>query len=379
MNIGITCYPTHGGSGVVATELGKELARRGHQTHFISYSAPLRLAGIPENIYFHEVPVTDYPLLKQYPYTLAMASKMAEVALDYQLDVLHVHYAIPFTAAALLARGMVPELDLKIVTTLHGTDTNLVGANSSFRMVTRYSIEQSDAVTAVSTHLRDETARTFHTNRRIDVISNFIDPNHYRCVPTPMDADARDPKTLIHISNFRAVKRVADVIRIFARVVEHVDAVLLLVGDGPELGSATALARELGVYDHLRLVGVVDEVSPHLGKADLLLLPSETESFGLAALEAMASCVPVVASRIGGIPEVVDDGVSGVLAPVGDVEAMARGAIELLTNPARHLAFSRAARERAATVFSADRIIPQFEDLYRALLANRGLAAGSSG
>jgi len=371
MHIGITCYPTHGGSGVVATELGKHLAERGHEVAFISYSTPLRLLGLPERISFHEVDIVEYPLLKNFPYTLALASKMAEVARIRQLEVLHVHYAVPFAAAALLARQIVPELDLKVVTTLHGTDVTLVGNNASFKPVTSMVIENADGVTTVSRFLRDRARQEFGTRRQIDVVYNFIDPVRHdhplpSCIP-PLDCP--EQHTLMHISNFRPVKRVGDVICVFARVAEALEARLILVGDGPESCCARALAEKLGVLDRVRFVGVVDRVVPLLRAANLLLLPSETESFGLVALEAMASGVPVIATDVGGLPEVVEHGVTGFLAPVGDVEQMAADAIRILSDCELCQAFSVAARRRAVEHFDYHDIVPQYERVYERVLS----------
>ena len=366
MRLGITCYPTHGGSGVFATELGKQLALRGHTISFISYSAPLRLLELPPRVTFHEVQVGEYPLLKQYPYTLALAAKMVEVATANALQLLHVHYAIPFSPAAILARQMAPELDLKVVTTLHGTDTSLVGAAPYFHPVTRFSIEQSDAVTTVSEYLRRETADTFQVTRPIEVIPNCVDLNRYgsaRRAP----AQPPQPKQVLHISNFRPVKRAADVIEVFARIRRRVDARLVLVGDGPDLSRALALARELRVAAEVTTVGVVDDVAPFLQTADLLLLPSASESFGLVALEAMASRVPVVASHTGGLPEVVPDGRAGFLLPPGAVDAMAARAVELLTDEKLHRRCGCAGREQAKR-FTCEVVVPRFETLYRQVL-----------
>jgi len=370
MRIGITCYPTHGGSGVVATELGKHLAQRGHQVAFISYSTPLRLTDLPPGVSFHEVDIVEYPLLKNFPYTLALASKMAEVARAKQLQVLHVHYANPFAAAALLARQIVPELDLKVVTTLHGTDVTLVGNNPSFRPVTTMTIEQSNAVTAVSRFLRDETYLQFAVDKEISVIYNFIDPErHQRPVPACIPPlDCPDQHTVMHISNFRPVKRVGDVVKVFARIVEQIDARLILVGDGPDAGVAHHLAHELGIADRISFTGVVDGVAPLLQAANLLLLPSETESFGLVALEAMASGVPVIASDVGGLPEVVEHGVTGYLAPVGDVDKMAEYAVEILSDCEKCASFSKAARARAIERFNYHDIVPQYEAVYERAL-----------
>ncbi len=371
MRIGISCYPSHGGSGVIGTELGKHLAERGHGVAFISYAAPLRLADLPPRVSFHEVEIEEYPLLKFFPYTLALASKMAEVARMKCLQILHVHYAIPFGAAALLARQITADLDLKVVTTLHGTDITLVGNNASFKPVTCLMIQRSDAVTAVSQYLREETHRQFGIDRPIDVVYNFIDPDrHARKIPPCIPpCTCLEQVTLMHISNFRPVKRVRDVVRIFAQVAKEMEARLILVGDGPEAPLAEQTAAELGVLDRVTFVGVVDRVAPLLEAADLFLLPSATESFGLAALEAMASGVPVVASDVGGLPEVVEHGATGYLAPVGDVDQMARFAIDLLSDCAKQKAFARAAKERAATVFDHRKIVPQYEAIYERILS----------
>ena len=370
MRIGITCYPTHGGSGVVATELGKHLAERDHEVAFISYSTPLRLAEFPGGISFHEVEIVEYPLLTNFPYTLALASKMADVARMKRLQILHVHYAIPFAAAALLAKQIAPELDLKIVTTLHGTDVTLVGNNPSFKPVTALTIEYSDAVTAVSRFLKEETYRQFQVDKEIEVIYNFIDPDrHDRPVPPCIPPlDCPEQFTFMHISNFRPVKRVGDVIKVFARVAEKLESRLIMVGDGPDSGLAVQIARDLGVADRVKFIGVVDQVAPLLRAANLLLLPSETESFGLVALEAMASGVPVIASDAGGLPEVVEHGASGFLAPAGDVDKMAEYALQILSDCAMCEAFSKAARKRAVECFDYHHIVPQYEALYERVL-----------
>ena len=368
MRLGITCYPTHGGSGVFATELGKQLALRGHTISFISYAAPLRLVELPPRVTFHEVQAGEYPLLKQFPYTLALAAKMVEVAAANALRILHVHYAIPFSPAAILARQMAPELNLKVVTTLHGTDTSLVGAAPYFHPVTRFAIEQSDAVTTVSEYLRRETADTFQVTRPIEVIPNCVDLGHYGSARgRPDGRPASAPKQVLHISNFRPVKRAADVIEVFARIRRRVDARLVLVGDGPDLSRALALARRLKVAADVATVGVVDDVAPFLQTTDLLLLPSAAESFGLVALEAMAGQVPVVASRTGGLPEVVPDGRAGYLLPPGEVDAMAARAVELLTDDDLQRRFGEAGRKQAKR-FSCELVVPRFEALYRRVL-----------
>ena len=370
MHIGITCYPTHGGSGIIATELGKHLAEHGHEVAFISYSTPLRLTRLPPRVSFHEVEIMEYPLLKKFPYTLALASKMAEVARLKQLQVLHVHYAIPFAAAALLAKQLVPELDLKIVTTLHGTDITLVGRNPSFGPTIALTIENCDAVTAVSRFLKEETYRQFQVEKEIDIIHNFIDPKRHGCSVTQCLSSRACPDrfTLMHISNFRPVKRVTDVIEILARFLEKLDAHLIMVGDGPDARRARQAAQDLGVADKVKFTGVVDRVAHLLHEANLLLLPSRTESFGLVALEAMASGVPVIASDVGGLPEVVEHGVTGFLAPVGAVEKMAEYAVEILSDCSVCRTFSKAARKRAVELFDYHNIVPQYEAIYERLL-----------
>jgi len=354
----------------VATELGRHLAERGHEIAFISYSTPLRLSHLPPRVSLHQVEITEYPLLKNFPYTLALASKMADVARMKGLQILHVHYAIPFAAAALLARQIAPELDLKVVTTLHGTDVTLVGNNPSFRPVTALTIERSDAVTAVSHFLREETYRQFEVKKEIEVIYNFIDPERHDhpippCIPP---VDHPEQFTLMHISNFRPLKRVGDVIKIFARFAAKFEARLIMVGDGPDVCLAMHMARDLNVADRVKFIGVVDRVAPLLRAANLLLLPSQSESFGLVALEAMASGVPVIASDVGGLPEVVEHGVSGYLAPVGDVDKMVEYAIKILSDCSTYGAFSRAARKRAVEFFDYHDVVPQYEAVYERVL-----------
>jgi N-acetyl-alpha-D-glucosaminyl L-malate synthase BshA len=374
MKIGITCYPTYGGSGAVATELGLELARRGHQVHFITYDSPFRLRGYAERVFFHQVETRmgRYPLFDHFPYTLALASKQYEVVLQERLEVLHVHYAIPHATTAYLARQMLNgEWPLKVMTTLHGTDITLVGQESSFYGITKFSIEQSNAVTAVSTYLRDETYRAFGcVSCDVRVIPNFVNLQEYR----PAEAASRAQlapvghKVISHVSNFREVKRVKDVVRVFARIQRAMPATLIMIGDGPERMDAENEARELGVNADVRFLGRLDSVASLLQGSDLFILPSQTESFGLAALEAMACGAPVVASRAGGLPEVIDDGLNGILEPVGSVEAMGRRAVELLRDPQRHTAMRTAAIAKAEQ-FSSDRIVPMYEGFYREVLA----------
>ncbi|MGH7569066.1 MAG: N-acetyl-alpha-D-glucosaminyl L-malate synthase BshA [Gemmatimonadales bacterium] len=374
MRIGITCYPTYGGSGAVATELGLELARRGHEVHFISYASPFRLRGFAERVTFHEVTQAEYPLFEQSsPYALALAVKQHEVAARERLDLMHVHYAIPHAATAWLAKQMLEqERDLKIVTTLHGTDITLVGQDPSYFTLTKFSIEQSDRVTAVSEYLRAETYRAFGcAGCDVVVIPNFISPAEYFPATDGRCRRALAPaghKILVHVSNFRPVKRVVDIVRIFARVRQAIPATLVLVGDGPERDAAQQEADQLGLRADVRFLGKVDQVADVLRGGDLFLLPSETESFGLAALEAMACGVPVIASRVGGLPEVVLDGATGFLAPVGAVEQMSERAVALLRDPAEHERFRRAAAARALE-FSTERVVPRYERLYEDVLS----------
>jgi len=372
MRIGITCYPTYGGSGALATELALDLGRRGHEVHMISYASPFRLRNFAEHVFFHEVDLSStYPLLEYFPYSLALAVKQHEVALREGLDILHVHYAVPHATAAFLAREMLePDHPVKVITTLHGTDITLVGQAHSFFTVTKFSIERSDAVTAVSAYLRDETYRAFGcTDCGIDVIPNFVNLEEYR--PTTGEGcrpalGPPDVKVLMHISNFRPVKRVLDVVRAFALVRAEMPAVLVFVGDGPERPSAEELVAELGLVKDVRFLGKVDAVADLLRCADLFLLPSESESFGLAALEALACGVPVVGTNVGGLPEVVPED-AGALVPLGDVERMAEGAVAILGDPAR-LRATREAAVRSARRYSAERVVPMYEALYRRVL-----------
>jgi L-malate glycosyltransferase len=371
MKIGITCYPTYGGSGIVASELGKELAERGHEIHFISYALPLRLNRTTPNIYFHEVQVTNYPLFDHPPYTLALASKMAETAKMLGLDVLHCHYAIPHSVSAFLAKSMLHPHRLPVVTTLHGTDITLVGADRSYLPITKFSIEQSDGVTAVSQYLRQATLETFGIRKEIEVIYNFVNCDLYKPESRP-DLRARfardHEKILIHLSNFRPVKRTGDVIEIFLRVQKEAPSVLLMVGDGPERSHAEFLAQQYGIMDKIRFLGMRDNIDELISMADLLLLPSETESFGLVALEAMACEVPVVASRVGGLPEVVTDGKEGFLVAPRDVENMAERSLRILCSEGLRREMGRCGRETAKARFCADRIISTYEAYYLKVL-----------
>ncbi|HZP18055.1 MAG TPA: N-acetyl-alpha-D-glucosaminyl L-malate synthase BshA [Terriglobales bacterium] len=376
MKIGITCYPTYGGSGVVATELGLELAQRGHEIHFISYAQPIRLNRPAPNIHYHEVEVSRYPLFEYPPYDLALATRMAEVSELYELDLLHVHYAIPHSVSAMLARQMLAwgpkRRRLPFVTTLHGTDITLVGQDRSYLPVTRFSIEQSDGVTAISQYLRERTLREFAIQNHIRVIYNFVNCELY-CREKDRSAGRAEyapngERILVHVSNFRPVKRVTDVIEIFDRVRKKVPAKLLLMGDGPERSPAEWLAVQKGIHQDVIFLGKQEQVSEKLAIADVLLLPSQLESFGLAALEAMASEVVPIATRVGGIPEVIEHGKTGWMADVGDVETMANYAIDLLGDESRLRKMGRECREAAAERFSAKKIIPQYEEFYRQVL-----------
>lgn len=380
MKIGITCYPTYGGSGVVATELGIELANRGHEIHFISYAPPFRLSGHEERILFHEVPVSNYPLFEFPPYALSLATRMSEVAEYYDLDLLHVHYAIPHSVSALLARQMLARRGrrLPFVTTLHGTDITLVGADHAYLAITGYAIDESDGVTSISDYLRRETISTFGTTRPIETISNFVNCDVYVREPEAAakvraQYSGTDEALLVHLSNFRPVKRVQDVIRIFARVCSRVPARLLMIGDGPERSSAEWLAKSLKVSDRIHFVGKHDRVSQLLPAADLMLMPSEMESFGLAALEAMACEVPTIGTNVGGVPELIQNGVTGMLFPVGDVDAMGDAAAELLRDPTRLREMAKAGRAEAQRTYCASRVIPKYEAFYASTL--RGSAA----
>jgi N-acetyl-alpha-D-glucosaminyl L-malate synthase BshA len=378
MRIGITCYPTYGGSGVVATELGIELAALGHEVHFISYSQPFRLSGREEGIFYHEVPVSNYPLFEFPPYDLALASRMAEVAEYYDLDLLHVHYAIPHSVSALLARQLLAARGrrLPFVTTLHGTDITLVGLDRSYLPITRHAIQESDGVTSISNYLRDATFEKFEITRPIETITNFVNCDVYE---PAKDTDHREAArkrwakcgepVLIHLSNFRPVKRVTDAIKTFARITREVPAQFLLVGDGPDRSVAEWLAHDLGIHTRVHFLGKQERVNELLPLADLLLMPSEMESFGLAALEAMACKVPAIATRVGGVPELIDDGVTGLLYNVGDVDAMAQGALELLRDRARLETMRDTARRTAQKRFCANLVVPQYVKFYEHVLS----------
>lgn len=367
MRIGITCYPTYGGSGIVATELGLELANRGHDVHFITYANPIRLDPGTPRIYYHEVEVSTYPLFQYPPYCLALASRMAEVAEDYDLDLLHVHYAIPHSTAAMLAQQMVAaRRRLPFITTLHGTDVTIVGLDKSYFPITKFSIEKSDGITCVSQDVRRETYDVFGVPNDIRVIYNFVNTEIYR----PMENRPNHEKRLMHISNFRPVKRVTDCVRVLAEVVKQTPAHLYMVGDGPDRPEAHRLARELGLDRQVTFLGKQDHVERLFPRMHVLLMPSEMESFGLGALEAMACGVPPVATRVGGLPELVTDGVDGFLEPVGDIPAQSRRVVELLTDEERHRTMAEAARRTAVERFASSMIIPKYVEYYEEVIAN---------
>ena len=372
MKIGITCYPTYGGSGVIATELGKALALRGHQIHFISYAMPFRLNNFVENVFFHEVELSNYPLFEFPLYSLALASKMVEVATYEKLDLLHVHYAIPHATSALLAKQMLNgKSDLKIITTLHGTDITLVGLEPSFLPLVKFSTEKSDGVTAVSRFLKEKTLINYSIEKDIEVIPNFVDTEIYK---PRTDCSFRKhlapkgEKVLVHTSNFRAVKRVTDTIRIFEQVVKEVPSKLILVGDGPDRSECERLCRELHLCDHIKFLGKQDGLVEILNAADVFLIPSQSESFGLAALEAMACGIPVISSSVGGLPELIKHNETGFIAEIGDISRMAKYAVDLLTNERKHKLFSENSRKRTVEYFDKSIVVPMYEDYYKKTL-----------
>ncbi|MBN2414095.1 N-acetyl-alpha-D-glucosaminyl L-malate synthase BshA [candidate division KSB1 bacterium] len=371
MKIAIICYPTHGGSGVVATELGVNLAKRGHEIHFISYSSPFRLQGFQQNVYYHEVNVSAYPLFKYPPYDLSLATKIIEIVREYELDIVHAHYAIPHAISAYLAKQILHGKGPKTITTLHGTDITLVGKDASFYEAVKFSIENSDGVTAVSKYLTDRTQKEFSIKNSIKTIYNFVDTNKFNGIVSNCDTRQFKPnneKLLIHASNFRKVKRLTDVINIFANVQKVVPSRLLLIGEGPERQAAHDLAVELGVHKDVLFLGTQDYIENLLGCADVFLLPSSEESFGLAALEAMSSETPVVGSNAGGIPEVVDHNINGFLHDVGDVKSMADSVIDLLTNDGMLNDFKKEARKAAVEKFDSHIVVPEYEKYYHDVL-----------
>ena len=368
MRIGIVCYPTFGGSGVLATELGKALADKGHSVHFITYQQPVRLNVFNANIYYHEVRVPTYPLFDYPPYEIALASTMVDVINNHDLDLLHVHYAIPHASAAYMASKIVEKSGRKIpfITTLHGTDITLVGKDKTYEPVVTFSINESSAITAVSNNLREETFRFFEITKEIEVIYNFVDVKRFS--KKPIDAfrqviAPKGEKILVHASNFRKIKRVKDVVKIFAGVIKEMPAKLLMIGDGPERPAMEELAKELGVHEDVRFVGKQEQIEEILLVSDLFLLPSEYESFGLAALEAMAASVPVISTNTGGLPEINIHGKTGYLADLGDVAAMSRYAIDLLGNEELLAQLKQGAYEQALK-FDISNIVPIYEKLY---------------
>jgi len=367
MKIGITCYPTYGGSGVIATELGKSLAKRGHSIHFISYAIPMRLDSFVENIYYHEVEITNYPLFEFPLYTLAVTSKMVEVAKYEKLDLLHVHYAIPHATSAFLAKQIINNNKVKVITTLHGTDITLVGLEPSFLPLIKFSIEKSDGVTAVSRFLKEKTITNYNIEKEIEIIPNFVDTDLYKPSKTLENRKLiakPEEKVLIHVSNFRPVKRVQDVIKIFDLVSKKIPSKLILVGDGPDRSDCEKLCRELNICDKVKFLGKQTGLVDILSIADLFLIPSQSESFGLAALEAMSCGLPVISSSIGGLPELIVHGETGYIAEIGDIERMAKYAIDLLTNETKYKYFSENSRKRAVEKFNINAITQMYEHYY---------------
>ena len=372
LKIGLVCYPTFGGSGIVATELGKALAEKGHEIHFITYSKPVRMDWFTKNMYYHEVSVSDYPLFEYAPYELLLSSKLVDVAINQKLDILHVHYAIPHASAAFSAQQILKtrNIDLPFITTLHGTDITLLGKDKSFQPVIEFAINQSDAVTAVSESLKEDTYQFFDIKKDIEVIPNFIDPSLYRFaedIELRAQFAEKDEVIITHISNFRKVKRVDDVIRIFEGVQQQLSAKLLMVGDGPELHQVKNLARELGISDKVFFLGKSKRIEQITSISDVFLLPSETESFGLVALEAMASGVAIVSSNVGGLPEVNKDGVTGFLNEVGDIEGMIASVLTILKDKDTLARFKTNALEHSQK-FELNKIVPVYEDLYLSLV-----------
>ena len=374
MKIGIVCYPTFGGSGVVATELGLELSRKGHEIHFITYRQPVRLELISENVHFHEVNVPDYPLFHYQPYELALSSKIVDMVKMHKIEVLHVHYAIPHAYAGYMAKKMLQQqgIELPIVTTLHGTDITLVGSHPFYKTAVTFSINNSDAVTSVSKSLKESTQKLFSTEKDICVIPNFVDLNKYQNIdnlcPRGILANA-DERVITHMSNFRPIKRVADVIHIFNNILKEIPSKLMMIGEGPERESAENLCLKLGIQDRVVFLGNSNEVNKILCFSDLFLLPSETESFGLSALEAMASGVPVISSDSGGLPEVNINGLSGFLSPVGDLDSMSRNALNILKNPDTLKIFKSSAKS-VASKFDIHKIVCTYESVYKSALEN---------
>ena len=374
MNIGIVCYPTFGGSGVLATELGMALSKKGHEIHFITYNPPVRLEVISSGVHFHQVNMQEYPLFKHQPYELALTSKMVQVVEKYNIDILHVHYAIPHAYAAYSAKQMLADkgIDVKVVTTLHGTDITLVGSHPNYKTAVEFSINNSDVVTAVSQSLKEDTLRLFDIKIPIEVVYNFIEMDRYQhkiggdgCQRGGIATD--EEKIITHISNYRPVKRAYDVVKVFAKIANAMPAKLILVGQGPDIESIRRLAKELGVYEKILFLGHTTEVDKVLCYSDLFILPSEAESFGLAALEAMAAKTPVISSNAGGLPEVNIHDKTGYLSDIGDVDDMAKNAIQLLNDPEKLESFKWNAYERA-NIFELEYILPEYEKIYKSLI-----------
>lgn len=372
MKIGITCHPSAGGSGILATELGMALADRGHVIHFVTHDMPFRLKDFHTNIFCHFVQPAAYPLFRHPPSSLALANKIAEIAEEHSIELWHAHYAIPNAASAIIARDMLPQENrFKLVTTLHGTDITLVGSDPSFFRMTKYAIEGSDAVTAVSNWLNEETHREFRCKRDIRTIYNFLDPKKFNSKePECCNLADASEKVVMHISNFRPVKRVTDVIRTFKKISDHMPAKLVLLGDGPERMSAIGVAKQLGIIDKITHLGNIENIESVIPCADLVFQPSEHESFGIVPLEAMACGIPVLGTASGGVCEVVDHGKTGFLCEVGDIESMAKHAIEVLENDDRAKEMGRRAQARVKEFFSQDIIVKQYEDLYKEILSN---------
>jgi L-malate glycosyltransferase len=374
MNIGITCYPTYGGSGIVATELGKALAQRGHNVHFISYALPTRLDGFIENVYFHEVEMSSYPLFDFPLYTIALASKMVDVIKYEKLDIMHVHYAIPHATSAFLAKEILGEKGIPFTTTLHGTDITLVGLEPSYLHAVKFSIEKSDGVTAVSRFLKEKTLSNYGIRKEIEVIPNFIDSEKYKRGEScrfRKQVSPNNEKVLVHTSNFRKVKRVPDIVRIFEQVRREIPSRLVLVGDGPDRSYTEQLCRELGVCKDVVFLGKQAELVDILSASDIFLMPSQSESFGLSALEAMSCGLPVISSSVGGLPELQVHGETGYIAEIGDTDRMARYTVDLLRDENKYRLFSAAARRRAVEHFELHKIVPRYEAHYEQVLASR--------
>lgn len=373
MKIGVTCYPTYGGSGVVATELGKEMANLGHEIHFISYALPRRLNSFVENTFFHEVEISSYPLFEHQLYSLSLTSKMLEVVEFENLDILHVHYAIPHATSAYLAKQILKKQnqDIKIITTLHGTDITLAGLEPSFLPLVKFSIEESDGVTAVSRFLKEKTLTNYHIDKPIEVINNFIDTENFKFVDNEKlrkNIAPNGEKILIHTSNFRPVKRVPDTIQILNEVRKSIPAKLVLIGDGPDRGECERQTRELNLQKDVVFLGKQDGLNEILSIADIFLMPSQSESFGLSALEAMSCGLPVVSSSVGGLPELVIHNETGFIAEIGDINRMAKYVVDLLNNKKKYKVFSRNSRNRAATTFDKNKIVPQYLKFYERVL-----------